>query len=171
MQINKKILFIIFIVGISLVCLYFTRKQVLPLELITKDKKLLKHIKGANYFPQDAFSSYEVHDKFLSAWFGLHLNSMNEKSLWKLAQEKKDELVARLLYLPTFSRPYVIRVEVEKVDKNGILILKGTDGDGGYHDGRIIINEQYKLQLEEVSNLMGRMQRLTRNNNLQRGGG
>lgn len=165
MKQHNKIMLVALIAGVVIFLYFFKNYKnrsdkvqtqlggVLPLELITKDKDLLMQINNNRYFPKNAFSDYNEHHKFLSTWFGLHLNSMEEKSLWKVKQTENKHIF-RLLHLPTHTNPYMIRIEVDKKNKKGWLFLKGTDGLGGFYEGNLQINEYYDLESKDFQGFL-----------------
>ncbi len=91
---------------------------------------------ASRYFPEGAFeeASADV-DRFVSVqdWYGEHLRSMCEPSLF--AMTESDLEVYRILCLPSFDAPFVIRIA--KTANGSRLTLKETSGLGGYDAGHI----------------------------------
>ncbi len=87
-----------------------------------------------SYFPDLTFGDKTELDDFMQQWFGRHLRSMKEPYLE--SQPACDTI--RLLTLPTFHEPTLVRVE--RRDSRTVITTKRTDGRGGYGPGRITLN-------------------------------
>ena len=83
------------------------------------------------YFPPSTFSNDMHVDDFMQQWFGKHLRSMDEPRLCS----ERDADTLRLLTLPTFHEPRLVRIE-RHVDAIQI-VAKQTNGRGGYGPGRL----------------------------------
>lgn len=121
-------------------------------DLITKDTKLIREIDRRGYFPDGAFEEDRSADRYLALWAGLHLNSMSESSIRKGLWAKK-EAVFRFLLLPSFSSPYVVRINLDAEKREGVLLLKGTDGVGGYKAGKVVIEDKFDLNPIDIREL------------------
>jgi hypothetical protein len=89
-----------------------------------------------NLFPTGFESGPRPGNYFYSTWFGRHLYSMQEEALWSAELPEGEALVIRLLVLPTFSYPTVVRLNLRE-DGEGGFVQKDTFGAGGYEAGRI----------------------------------
>jgi len=90
---------------------------------------------ASELFPASADVS--EHDRsFFGDWFGRHLFAMNEAVLWNSELSNDDVMIVRLLVLPTFDTPTVIRLSL-KQDGSGVFVQKTSTGTGGYEAGRL----------------------------------
>ncbi len=78
-------------------------------------------------------------------WYGKHLKAMGERSLLK--GYRPDSEVYRFLWLRSFDRPIAVRVE--KASSGAMLVMRETDGAGGYGAGKIIDTRRIALTQEE----------------------
>lgn len=88
---------------------------------------------ATHYLPPD-FAPNK--DGFLEGWFGKHLASMGEPVLW--APEALDGYRTRfrMLVLPSFHQPYVIRID-QRADGRALIHYTLTSGRGGYGPGQV----------------------------------
>ncbi len=91
------------------------------------------------YFPRGTWDVDRM--LFYEGWFGGHLRAMREKPLFagSGANEEDGETVIRVLILPTFSTPHVIRLTVDTDGEMG-FVKKTSSGQGGY-DGGVLRTE------------------------------
>ena len=90
------------------------------------------------YFPQNALDDDPESHKFRTSWYVPHLLSMKEEPLHPLVVDRPT--VYRLLFLPTFDRPSVVRLfEAEGVWR---AVCKRSDGRGGYGPGPLVSEEE-----------------------------
>lgn len=75
-------------------------------------------------------------DGFLEGWFGRHLAAMEEPVLWAPHALDGYRSRFRMLVLPTFSQPYVIRID-QRADGQSKLHYTRTKGRGGYGGGPV----------------------------------
>ena len=71
------------------------------------------------------------------------LRRMNEPSLWGLSQHDKGLSVYRFLWMPTWGRPVVARIE--KAGGRVALTVVQLDGNGGYDPGQVAFIKQVSL--------------------------
>ena len=85
------------------------------------------------FFPANSLDPRPDLHTFLDRWYVSHLLAMEEKPLSPPAAEEPD--VYRLLFLPTFNPPAVVRL----TDAEGVwqAVFKRSDGLGGYAPGRL----------------------------------
>lgn len=100
-----------------------------------------------DYFPPNIWLDDEYNQVIVN-WYSKHLVVMKEPSLWKLSSETSKE-VYRFLWLRTFHEPVSIRLEIE-YGQNAKLIVKQTDGKGGYEAGKMIINDTVQVTKEDL---------------------
>lgn len=86
------------------------------------------------YFPDCTFGDTIDLDDFMQQWFGKHLRSMDEPYL----HSQSITGTIRLLTLPTFHEPTLVRVEQH--ESNTAITTKQTDGRGGYGPGRVTLD-------------------------------
>lgn len=100
----------------------------------------------ADYFPENMFSNSVV------SWYSKHLIALREPSLYK-----KNKIQAyRFTWLRTFDNPIAVRVEVYD-DGSGKLLLKRTDGKGGYEPGKLVLDQSVVLSKNEALELLRRV--------------
>ncbi len=81
---------------------------------------------------------------FENEWYSKHLKCMGESSLYNF--QKADIEIYRFTWLRTFHHPYVVTIIFDSLGK-GKVIIKMTDGAGGYAPGNLKRNDT--LQLDE----------------------
>jgi len=83
------------------------------------------------YLPEGSVNDVE------QQWFGRHLAAMGEPML-SAAGKPKDYVAVRLLRLPTFERPSVVRLEAEgdRIARRAVE----TDGRGGFEAGNVVVD-------------------------------
>jgi hypothetical protein len=74
-------------------------------------------------------------DAFMQQWFGKHLRSMDEPRLFLACPLD----VIRLLTLPTFHEPCLVRFERDPTITH--IVAKQTNGRGGYGAGRLTVDK------------------------------
>lgn len=81
---------------------------------------------------------------FVNNWYSSQLRAMSEPILYK---DYSAEHSYRFTWLRTFHHPIAVRIN----NKNGQIVLtwKECDGAGGYEPGKIIVNKQKKLSVNE----------------------
>ncbi|MBZ0182685.1 MAG: hypothetical protein K8F60_09520 [Melioribacteraceae bacterium] len=113
------------------------------------DDQKLSEARKKNYFPKKTFSEDNVINEYYEGYLGLHLLSMGEESLYKI-QSKKDTIVCRFLYLPTFDYPTLILIQVNAKTEAGIIQLKKSDGLMGYPGQNITFTDKHPLEPLQV---------------------
>ncbi|MFA7326206.1 MAG: hypothetical protein WC121_06040 [Candidatus Kapaibacterium sp.] len=113
---------------------------------------------GDFYFPLSMGSNFKKveHklDTFSNEWYSKHLYSLKEPVLFN---QKKSIEVYRYTNIGTWGNPFTYRIV--KTDSIVTITKKLTDGYGGYHAGKLIINQTKKLPREEWDNLIQRIER------------
>lgn len=102
-----------------------------------------------NFFPPGALDRRPDGHEFRERWYVSHLLAMQERPLRPPAKDQPR--VYRLLYLPTFDQPSVVRV----TDRGGIwkAVFRRTDGRGGYSPGQLTVEKERTLSPAEVEQL------------------
>lgn len=99
---------------------------------------------STQYFPTNVLGN-ERTDSLLIDWYSKHLRAMNEPSFLSLP-DGVDEAY-RFLWLRSFHHPIVIHVW--RIGEKRCLIVKETDGRGGYEPGKILVNQTRSLSEDE----------------------
>lgn len=118
----------------------------------TEDTAAARDCQAGNrtYFPVEVKGSpFSGLDEFHCGWFSGHLRSMDEPSLLKRAGAE-DAQVYRLMVLPTFHAPHVMRLEPGGADA-WRLLERATDGRGGYDPGRVTFHFSRVLTTDEAA--------------------
>jgi hypothetical protein len=104
-----------------------------------------------DYFPDGTINA------FCEEWYGKHLSTMKEPSLFPIASDQSKEIY-RFTLLRTWGRPISVRVDV---NENVITIhtVKLT-GSGGYEPGGIKFKESITLSPEASSKLIKKINSL-----------
>lgn len=97
------------------------------------------------YFPKGSVSDFE------QTWYAEFLSAMKEPVL-TLPTGDKDYFAFRILYLPTWGRPVVLRVE----RRSGIAMRRAVilSGDGGYDPGEIKAEQRADVTKSEFAALL-----------------
>jgi hypothetical protein len=90
--------------------------------------------------------------RFRCGWYGSHLWSMEERPLYP--PEPDQFPVYRLLHLPTFSAPSMVRL-TEGVD-GWRVVCKRSDGWGGYAAGELVAVAEHDLTVLEVQQFLNK---------------
>ncbi|TLP61596.1 hypothetical protein FEE96_15275 [Parasedimentitalea maritima] len=90
---------------------------------------------ASELFPATANVS-ENERRFYGDWFGRHLFAMNEAGLGDAELSTDEVMIIRLLVLPSFDTPTVVRLTL-KQDGSGLFVQKTSTGTGGYEPGRL----------------------------------
>jgi hypothetical protein len=85
----------------------------------------------------------------LTDWYGKHLTSMHEPSLWAAAV--RGETMYRFLWLRTFDAPIAVRVVIDGWRAH--LVAARTSGQGGYDPGPVDARRERALSWAEVKRL------------------
>ncbi len=108
---------------------------------------LLDAATHAQYFPSDAFEPSTT--KLVNDWYGKHLRTMREPSVWAAAAT--GETVYRFLWLRTWGNPIAVRVTVDGVRIH--LVATRLTGDGGYDPGTIDVHRERDLSRSELDRI------------------
>ncbi len=104
------------------------------------------------YFPNLAFSQCQDHHDFRINWYGKHLRSMEEPSLLVGLRAQTNSTSWRLTFLPTFMSPMCYRFYVPDTGEC-YMVVKRTNGRGGYETGSLILNERKPLDRTRFAQL------------------
>lgn len=105
------------------------------------------------YFPVGVFDDRANLDSFIQGWYSYHLSSLKEPSL----KNSSGALVFRFTWLRTFHSPMAFRI-TESSGGQYELIVKRTDGAGGYESGKLIDNETIAIAPEDASSLIAKLE-------------
>jgi hypothetical protein len=104
------------------------------------------HVRESEYFPYGAYSDgWKGREASINYWYGKHLRAMGEESLVRLREPESE--VYRFIWLRTFHHPVIVRLE--RTPHGATVVMKETDGQGGYEPGKLIVNRQIELTREE----------------------
>lgn len=106
-------------------------------------------MKTSGYFPAGALDPRPELEALFDDWFSKHLRSMDEPALYPVPNNQS--LTFRFLGLPTWDKPYAVRVE--RHGDGWLLVGKMTEGDGGYDEGPIIRRVSGRLSSSEAHRL------------------
>ncbi len=105
----------------------------------------------AAYFPDLLFDEERDHHQFITEWYSKHLHAMREPSLWTLSRSNRVATVYRLVWLPSFDHPAVIRLV--KSGDGGTLHLRILEGMGGYEPGQLALDRTIPIGPKQWSEL------------------
>jgi hypothetical protein len=118
-----------------------TRRGVLSRQIIaTIATALFAHQLFAGDLPGDYFPDGKFDSSDVDQWYGKYLASMEEPSLYKIAQKDSSAQFFRVTYLPPYSPFVALKLEV-RPNGSGLLELKKMEqiqSNGGYVPGRIV---------------------------------
>ena len=102
--------------------------------------------RGEEYFSGVSFhKEVELH-QLLYKWYSGHLRALEELPL----SPKKDTVARyRFTWLRSSDRPVALRIDVME-DGSAIFVLKVADGKGGYEPGKVVRNENWKLDPQKL---------------------
>jgi hypothetical protein len=98
-----------------------------------------------SYFPIQTKPGEPGLSAFEAKWYGESLKRMKEPRLPEAARDS-NAVIYRLMILPTWGNPIVVRVE--KHDRTYSLAARRLDGQGGYNPGKLV--EKKDAQLSET---------------------
>ena len=98
------------------------------------------------FFPANALDDRPDLHAFRDRWYVSHLLAMDEQPLYPPASDQPP--VYRLLFLPTFRQPAVVRL----TESGGTwwAVYKRSDGRGGYYPGRLAGAVERELSQDEA---------------------
>lgn len=105
------------------------------------------------YFPKGVLDPVDDSEEFVQSWYSSHLRSMQEPSLLK----SHELVVYRFTWLPTFHPPMIFRI-TEKAGEKYDLIVKRTDGAGGYSPGKIVDNIKIAIPTKVAKALITKLE-------------
>ena len=110
------------------------------------------------FFPLAIFDKDEKQAIQTAAWYSSHLYAMQEPSLWFNAENEQRQRY-RFLWLRTFHQPIAVRLSITD-DGQGEIVLKVTDGMGGYGSGKLVVNESQPVTKDSVTGFLSKLQSL-----------
>jgi hypothetical protein len=108
------------------------------------------------FFPPNALHEVPEFPESRERWYAAHLEAMKEAPLYPPTADRPD--VYRLLFLPTFHAPAVVRFT--RTDGGWRLVAKGSDGLGGYRPGRLISEVERDLSPGEAAQFDSLLERV-----------
>jgi hypothetical protein len=102
-----------------------------------------------DYFPKAVFSDRADVDDLVRSWYSRQLRALEEPSLYPPKQFTE---IYRFTWLRTFHNPMVFRFTVHD-DGAGTLIVKRTNGAGGYKPGVVDMRKDITLSKGQVDEL------------------
>ena len=113
---------------------------------------------AGTFFPQiddgAAVTQGERLDPFHEEWFGKHLAAMGEEPLWSQPLPDQANMVLRVLFLPTFDNPSMMRVTFFRTG-NANYVFKQLSGMGGYEPGRLRLETSGGIERRNADKLSG----------------
>lgn len=104
---------------------------------------------ASGFFPPGALDPRSELESLFDDWFSKHLRSMDEPPLWPVPDNQP--LAFRFIGLPTWDKPYAVRVE--RQGDGWSLVGKMTEGDGGYDEGPVLRSVSGRLSPSEAHRL------------------
>jgi hypothetical protein len=102
------------------------------------------------FFPQGTLDDRPDGHAFRVNWYVPHLLSMQEQPLYPAVVDRP--AVYRLLFLPTFGHPVVVRL-TEAAGGGWRVVCKRSDGRGGYGPGPLVSQQERDLLPAEARQL------------------
>lgn len=112
------------------------------------------------YFPELVFlpGNKDV-NSIIDEMTSVHLKAMKEPSLWKLSQKDRAADVYRFLWLASNEHPICIRLT--RTGGSLVLHVAGHDGPPGMTAGRLTLDKDVKLSVQQGERLVGLIGRTT----------
>jgi hypothetical protein len=101
------------------------------------------------FFPPGVFDDRPETQVFKERWYGPHLLAMHELPLHPPPDDQPT--VYRLLFLPTFDQPCVVRLIGD--GRVWRAVCKRSDGEGGYSPGQMTDETELQLSRAETEQL------------------
>ena len=98
------------------------------------------------FFPPNSLAPRPDFHAFRDRWYVSHLLAMQERPLYPAAPDPP--AVYRLLFLPTFQQPAVVRLT--ETAGGWRAVCKRSDGRGGYSPGRLVGEAERELSRAEA---------------------
>ena len=95
-------------------------------------------------FPEGAFDDTAL-SSFVLLWYSEHLAAMAEPVLTRIDERPAEAY--RFLWLRTFHHPVVLRLQDVGGEKT--LVVKQTNGAGGYRPGELVVDRTIRVGAEE----------------------
>jgi len=115
---------------------------------------------GQHYFPPGILGKGHQQDEFTNQWYSKHLRALREPSFWETSQSDLTAEAYRFLYLRSFHHPISVRLIVAQ-DKTTTLVLKETNGKGGYELGRLIRNRTIHMSQIQTESFLTALNELS----------
>jgi hypothetical protein len=106
-----------------------------------------------DYFPNLAFSDNQKLHNSTVQWYSKHLRAMEEPSLFEAAPQGAEETF-RFVWLRTWHNPLSVRIMI-RGNGRAEMLVKMSDGAGGYKPGVLAKNATVSLDAEETKTLLG----------------
>jgi MFS family permease len=103
--------------------------------------------RSTRFFPDMVFGGEKDDSEFIARWYSAHLAAMGEPSLWMLSRRDSHATIYRLLWLPTFDHPVLVRIE--RTRQGAKLRASVLNGMGGYAPGQIAIDRTFSLGADQ----------------------
>jgi hypothetical protein len=104
------------------------------------------------FFPPRVFAHRAEQHDFLADWYSRHLAALQEPSLWR-AREETSRHCYRFLWLRAFHAPIAVRLEIDP-SETGLLVVKMTNGQGGYEPGDLVLDRTVPLAREQATDFL-----------------
>lgn len=111
-----------------------------------------------SYFPVGAMQGAKGLDQGRVAWYSRHLEAMGEPSLPAIAARDRRATVCRLLWLPSFSHPFAVRIEESRQGATVRVVV--LDGMGGYEPGFVAVDRRFAIRSEQWQEIQRRLEQL-----------
>jgi hypothetical protein len=94
---------------------------------------------------------------FQDKWYSEHLSAMKEPSL--LGEKLNNKTIYRFTWLRTFHSPFTFIINLDS-EISGKLMIKQTNGRGGYNPGDLIAIDTIDLNISEIIDLVNRIDKM-----------
>src|SRR5262245_58215416 len=108
------------------------------------------------FFPENALDDRPDLHAFRDRWYVSHLLAMEERPLYPPTTDQSP--VYRLLFLPTFRQPGVVRLTA--AGGTWRAVCKRSNGQGGYSPGRLAGAAEQELSRAEAKQFARRLGRM-----------
>jgi hypothetical protein len=126
----------------------------------TTDTLQIPKDSSVSYFPiklknQDSISNSKALNAFETKWFSQMLFALQEPTLLNYSGNIE---IFRFTWLRTFHNPIAIRIQ--KQNDTISLILKVSNGQGGYNPGHIITDKTINITITEWNNFINKIEQI-----------
>lgn len=126
-----------------------TSKYFFPNKLLLDTVNVFGQVKNEEFYQRRKKSAL-----FRNNWYSKQLSALDEPKLF--IDYKHDAY--RFTWLRTFHNPISIRVE--KISNSIFIIVKQSNGAGGYNPGKLIVNDTINLSSNQWENLKNKVENL-----------